>query len=197
MKKLFSLHLIFNAKKDVRFLLSWKFFPLIIFFASIHLPSRSYADDNKGNNKLLHAKTSGFSLTNSTPEDISDIRVTGIVRDEKGNPMAGVSVVVQGQTTGASTDNNGAYSLSVQPDAQLRFSFVGYKTVTVAVSGRTHIDVTLTPDASSLDAVVVTALGIRREERSLGYSVAQVSGEELTEVNHENVLTGFILPPSS
>ena len=191
MKKLFSLHPIFNAKKDVRFLLSWKFFPLIIFFASIHLPSQSYADDNKGNNKLLHAKTSGFSLTNSTPEDISDIRVTGIVRDEKGNPMAGVSVVVQGQTTGASTDNNGTYSLSVQPDAQLRFSFVGYKTVTVAVSGRTHIDVTLTPDASSLDAVVVTALGIKREERSLGYSVAQVSGEELTEVNHENVLTGL------
>ena len=191
MKKLFSLHPIFNAKKDVRFLLSWKFFPLIIFFASIHLPSRSYADDNKGNNKLLHAKTSGFSLTNSTPEDISDIRVTGIVRDEKGNPMAGVSVVVQGQTTGASTDNNGTYSLSVQPDAQLSFSFVGYKTVTVAVSGRTHIDVTLTPDASSLDAVVVTALGIKREERSLGYSVAQVSGEELTEVNHENVLTGL------
>ncbi|RNI37885.1 SusC/RagA family TonB-linked outer membrane protein [Hanamia caeni] len=191
MKKLFSLHPIFNAKKDVRFLLSWKFIPLVIFFASIHLPSRSYADDNKGNNKIVHSKTPGFSITNLAPADISDIRVTGIVRDEKGNPMVGVSVLVQGQTAGVSTDNNGAYSLSVQPDAQLRFSFVGYKTVTVAVSGRTHIDVTLTPDASSLDAVVVTALGIKREERSLGYSVAQVSGEELTEVNHENVLTGL------
>jgi outer membrane cobalamin receptor len=105
--------------------------------------------------------------------------------------MVGVSVVVQGQATGVSTDENGAYSLSVPDNAQLRFSFVGYKTVTVAVSGRTRIDVTLTPDESSLDAVVVTALGIKREERSLGYSVAQVSGKELTEVNHENVLTGL------
>ena len=101
MKKLFSLHSTFNAKRSIRFLLNRKLIPILILIPCIHLPSGSFAGSNLPNSKLFHLEAVNISTANF--DAISDIRVTGIVRDEKGNPMVGVSVVVQGQATGVST----------------------------------------------------------------------------------------------
>ena len=96
--------------------------------------------------------------------------------------------VVVGQKSGVSTDANGNFSISVSPSAELRFSFIGYKTVTVSISGKTHIEITLNPEASSLNEVVVTALGINRQKKSLGYSVSEVKSEDLVKAANPNVL---------
>ena len=109
------------------------------------------------------------------------VTITGTTTDESGGPFPGVNVVVKGTASGTTTDTNGKYTLTVEDDnATLVFSFVGYKTQEVSVSGRSVIDVTMTPDVQSLDEVVVTALGIERTSKSLGYSASKVNSDELT-----------------
>ncbi len=95
--------------------------------------------------------------------------------------------MVKGTTTGAITDMNGAYSLKVPANAQvLLFSFVGYIAQEVAINGQLSINVVLKPSAQQLNEVVVTALGIRREQKALGYAVASVTAKELTQAGSTN-----------
>ncbi|HMG91499.1 MAG TPA: carboxypeptidase-like regulatory domain-containing protein, partial [Chryseolinea sp.] len=109
------------------------------------------------------------------------VTVTGTIRDESGGAFPGVNIVVKGTAVGTTTDTNGKYTLTVDDDnATLVFSFVGYASQEVAVGGRTVIDITMTPDIQSLDEVVVTALGIERTSKSLGYSASKVNSDELT-----------------
>ena len=110
--------------------------------------------------------------------------VTGKVTSaEDGSALPGVSVVVQGTTTGAVTDLNGNYNISV-PDgsATLMFSFVGMVTQEVPVNGQTVIDVVMESSTMELDEVVVTALGIKRERREVTYQTQKVVDDELTTV---------------
>ena len=103
-----------------------------------------------------------------------------VTSSEDGAPLPGVSVVVKGTTSGTVTDPSGAYSLIVDGEgAVLVFSFVGYATQEVAVSGRSSIDVSLSSDSKALEEVVVTALGITREKASLGYSVSSVATDQI------------------
>lgn len=103
-------------------------------------------------------------------------------------PIPGVSVSVKGTTLGTVTNIDGLYSLKVPQDAQsLVFSFVGMKTEEVAITGTT-VDVVLDPQTIGVDEVVVTALGISREKKSLGYGVQDVESEELTRAASPNVL---------
>jgi len=114
--------------------------------------------------------------------------ITGKVTDaNNGTTLPGVNVVVKGTTTGTVTDMNGAYSLKVAANAQtLVFSFIGYTTKEEAIGTKTTIDISLAPSAELLDEVVVTALGISREKRALGYAVAQVNAKELTNTGSTN-----------
>ena len=108
------------------------------------------------------------------------ITVSGKVRDENGADFPGVNVLVKGTSVGTSTDINGRYSLDVPDEsAVLVFSFIGYTTQEVSVGSRTNIDLTMTPDVRSLDEVVVTALGIERSAKSLGYATSKVDAKEL------------------
>lgn len=102
--------------------------------------------------------------------------ITGIVTDANdGSVLPGVSVVVKGTTTGTVTDVNGAYSLKSSANiTSLLFSFIGYTTQEVAVNGQSTINVALQPVAAQLSEVVVTALGIRRDQRALGYAMSSV-----------------------
>lgn len=121
--------------------------------------------------------------------------VSGRVTDGEGNGMPGVNVVVKGTSAGTSTDATGHYSLSVADGATLVFSFIGYGTQEVAVGGRSTVDVTMTEDTRQLGEVVVTALGVERETKALGYSVTQVQGEAFQEARTNNLgsqLTGRI-----
>ncbi|PIF05628.1 MAG: SusC/RagA family TonB-linked outer membrane protein [Draconibacterium sp.] len=118
--------------------------------------------------------------------------VTGTVKSNAGELLPGVSIFVKGTTTGAITNSDGYYSIVV-PNAQstLVYSFVGMETQEVLVNKQSTINVILNISAIGVDEVVVTALGIKREEKSLGYSVEKVDGDELTRVVHENVLNSM------
>ena len=117
--------------------------------------------------------------------------VTGTVSDENGQPIPGASVVLKGTTVGVSTDFDGNYSLDLPNDGTLIFSSIGFAPQEVATSGRTVINVSLQEDFESLDEVVVTALGIKREAKALGYSVSEVEGEELTTVRLPNAINAL------
>lgn len=119
-------------------------------------------------------------------------RVSGLVTSaEEGTGLPGVSIVVKGTTMGTVTDQDGRYRIDVASGDVLVFSFVGYESQEVPVNDRTQVDVILQQSAEALQEVVVTALGIEREEKSLGYSVGHVEGDELTRVAQENFLGGI------
>jgi TonB-linked SusC/RagA family outer membrane protein len=114
--------------------------------------------------------------------------VTGSVRDDGGQLLQGVNVVVKGTTNGTLTDNNGMFSISVPNNAILVFSFIGMSTKEVVVGNELKLDISLTANIIGIDEVVVTALGISREKKSLAYSVSEVKGTDLTKSAGANLL---------
>ncbi len=111
---------------------------------------------------------------------------------DNGSALPGVTVQVKGTTNGTVTDFNGKYSLSVSNNATaLIFSFVGMKTQEVTIDGKTTINVALKATALSLNQVVVTALGISREKRALGYSVTKVSSAEISKTAVTDVVNAL------
>lgn len=121
-----------------------------------------------------------------------DDPVTGIIKDAAGNPLPGASVRVKGSTIGVSTDVNGRFSLTVASNAVLIVTYTGYMIKEVPVNGQDNIEVTLEEDNKQLSEVVVTALGIKKERRALGYSVTQVSGESLTKARENNIANSLV-----
>ncbi len=124
--------------------------------------------------------------------DPRDVSVSGRVTDESNVGFPGVNIVVKGTATGTTTDADGRYSLSV-PDAGsiLVFSFVGYATQEITVGARSVIDVSLVADVKSLGEVVVTALGIEKSTRSLGYATTKVDARELTVNRSPNMMNSL------
>lgn len=120
-------------------------------------------------------------------EIVSAAVIRGKVVDENGAPAPGVSVRIKGTTTGTITDANGNFSVNAPDNAVLVFSFLGYETQEVAVAGKTELSVKLTIAAKSLNEVVVTALGISKEQKKLGYSVTTVNGDALNKAKESNV----------
>jgi TonB-linked SusC/RagA family outer membrane protein len=116
--------------------------------------------------------------------------VTGKVTSaEDGAALPGVSVVVQGTTIGAVTNFDGEYAITVPPSAEaLMFSFVGMRTSVVPLDGRTTIDVAMESDALQLDEVVVTAIGITRDAKALGYAVETVSDDQIARSSRTSVI---------
>ncbi len=109
--------------------------------------------------------------------------VKGHVVDENGEALPGASIVVKGQTSGVISDVNGNFSLSVaNGNSVVVISSVGYKTVEIALNGKSAVNVRMQPTVSELKEVVVTALGIKREKKALGYAVQDVKGDQLTKV---------------
>ena len=128
-----------------------------------------------------------FSLFTLT--SFAQVNVSGVVKSDAGELMPGVNIQVKGTTKGTLTDVSGRYTISV-PNAQsiLVFSFVGMAPQEIAVNGRSLIDVTMAPSATQMDEVVVTALGISREKKSLAYSVGEVKTEDLVKAGNINVM---------
>lgn len=119
------------------------------------------------------------------------IKVTGTITDTTGEPVIGANVLVANSQTGTITDFNGSYSIEAPINGELVFSYIGMLTQTEKINGRTVINVVLKEDAITLDAVVVTALGIKREEKALGYAVQGVDSEHLQTVKGLNVGTSL------
>lgn len=116
----------------------------------------------------------------------NNITVTGTVTDAStGEPLPGVAILVKGAPRGVIADNDGIYSISVAPDATLGFTTIGYKEAEIQVNGRTKIDVSLETDTESLDEVVVTAQGLTRKQKAIGYSAQKLDSEDIT-VTHSS-----------
>jgi iron complex outermembrane recepter protein len=116
-------------------------------------------------------------------------RIKGIVTSmEDGSPLPGVNIVVKGSTQGVVSDANGKYTIDVpDPKGTLVFSFVGFLTEEIAIDDRNTIDLVMTPSIETLGEVVVTALGIKREEKALGYAISSIDSKEITKVGSTNI----------
>ena len=121
-----------------------------------------------------------FLMTVASVAFAQNVQITGKVTDQSGNPVVGAYVVVEGTTTGAVTDSQGNYSISAPRESMLWFSFFGMKTKDVQIGDQTVIDVVLEDDAMNLDEVVVTAQGLTRKQKAIGYSAQSLSTEQIT-----------------
>lgn len=130
----------------------------------------------------------GFEGEIDTPKEI-----TGIVTDENGEPLTGVNVFDKtNPTKGVVTNIDGAYKIVVASDKTvLTFSFIGYSTQKISVTGTNQINVKLLPDMADLEEVVVTALGIKREKKALGYAVQEIKSEQLSSVKSTSVASAL------
>ena len=117
--------------------------------------------------------------------------VSGIVRDDGGKALPGVSVVLKETKTGASTNESGKYSLKAPPDGVLIFSYVGFENKEVSIAGKTEIDVVLNLNVNFNNEVVITALGISKESRRIGYAATNVKPEDLTINRTPNVINAL------
>ncbi|WP_373721086.1 SusC/RagA family TonB-linked outer membrane protein [Bacteroides heparinolyticus] len=122
-------------------------------------------------------------------------KITGRVVDVSGQPIIGASVLVKGSGTGAVTDIDGNFTVNASVGSTLEISFIGYKAATVKVTNASSYAITLQDDSQALDEVVVTAMGIKKDRKSLGYAIADVNADELMRnksVNPINSLAGKI-----
>lgn len=115
----------------------------------------------------------------------AQMTVTGTVQDADG-PLIGASVLVKGTTRGTITDMDGQFAIEANMGDELEFSYMGYSSQTIKVTGST-LNVTMSEDTEVLSEVVVTAMGIKRERKALGYEVGEVKGEDLTKAKETNV----------
>ena len=122
------------------------------------------------------------------------VSVSGRVTDASGQPIVGASVIVRGTTVGVSTDTEGRFALEVPSPAAsqtLEVSYLGYETAAVPVGSRTSFEVTLQESSSEIEQVVVTALGIKRQEKALSYNVQQVAASDITLVKDANFMNSL------
>jgi len=119
----------------------------------------------------------------------SQIKVSGVVKSSTGETLPGATVVVKGTTIGTAANADGSYSLTV-PNAQsvLVVSFIGMGVQEIPVNGKSVIDITLVPETTAIDEVVVTALGITKAKKSLAYSVGEVKNESLVQAGGINAM---------
>ncbi|MDJ1494210.1 SusC/RagA family TonB-linked outer membrane protein [Cytophagaceae bacterium DM2B3-1] len=113
--------------------------------------------------------------------------IKGKITSDTKEPLPGVSVVVKGTTNGVSSDANGNYTIQADGSGTLVFSFIGYATEEIAIGNRTTIDLQMVPDVKALGEVVVTALGVSKEARTVGYAVTTINGDLMTKARETNV----------
>ncbi len=117
--------------------------------------------------------------------------VSGTVTDQDGLPLPGVSIMAVGTSNGTQTDFDGNYSITASIGQVLRFSYIGQKTVERTIGTSSTINVQMEEDAQALEEVVVTALGIAREEKALGYASQQLNTEKIADVPTTNVVNAL------
>jgi TonB-linked SusC/RagA family outer membrane protein len=121
-------------------------------------------------------------------ENAPALTIEGAVRDASGQPIPGVTIKLKGTATQTLTNVNGQFSVKANIGDVLVFSFIGYSTKEVTITSPAKLSVLLNEDAKQLSEVVVTALGIKKERKALGFSITEVKGDELTQAREPNVM---------
>ena len=117
--------------------------------------------------------------------------VKGKIIDENGQPVAGAGVLEENTRNGVNSDIDGNFSLKISDEHNIVISFIGYETVVINPAGKSDFQIQLTPDSKLLNEVVVTALGIKRDAKALGYSVSEVKGASLVEARENNIMNSL------
>lgn len=160
-------------------------FPAFFFLAAILLAGL-----------VSHSARAADRLSSASMRAYADTVITGQVKNDQGEPLMGVSVSVAGSKVGYITDAMGGYAIKASGKATLVFTYMGYVSQTIQTGGRSKLDVVMQQNTqSSLEDVVVTALGVSKVRRGLGYAVQEVKGKEFTEGRMNNIasaLTGKI-----
>ncbi|NGM61579.1 SusC/RagA family TonB-linked outer membrane protein [Sphingobacterium sp. SGG-5] len=133
---------------------------------------------------LQYRMVSGYVVIERQPQPVS---IKGTVRDGSGNPVRGATVSVKSRpSVRTSTNDAGSYTLQAQPNDMLTFSSIGFQTMDIAIDGRTTVDVVMREVTAEVEEVIVTALGLERQTRSLGYAATEVKGEQIAETMPNN-----------
>ncbi len=148
-------------------------------------------------NQLLKGKNVSFEvkgnqvILNPLQNQIKQKKISGIVLDEAGDPIIGATVIEDKTNNATLTDVEGKFTITVKEDAKVVFSSIGFKSQAISVAGRSLFNITLLEDSKLLSEVVVTALGIKREEKALGYAVQKVAGEGLQTIKGVDMATSL------
>lgn len=146
----------------------------------------------KIDNRQVIIKKKEASDMMSLPAVQQAYEISGVVKDNEGEPIIGANVLVKGTTTGVITDLDGRFNLKVPAtNAILVISYIGYTSQEIKVNGQRQFNIALQPSAEDLGEVVVTALGLKRETKALGYSVQELKGSALTEARESNVMNSL------
>ena len=140
-------------------------------------------------NESEHQSLPGMPSVEAVQQDA--VTITGNVVDNTNMPVIGANIVEKGTTNGTITDIDGNFSLRVAAGTTLQISYTGYKTQEIAVGNQTHLNIKIEEDSELLGEVVVTALGLKREEKALGYAVQKVEGEALSTVKTVDIATSL------
>ena len=148
---------------------------------------------HKISSRLLRSVTMAFAVTALSVGTMwaQNISVTGTVTDKSGEPLPGVYVLIQGTTTGVSTEMNGKYTITAPANGTLVFTSMGMKDLVLPINNRAMIDVVMEEDAVQLGDVVVTAMGIKKERKALGYSVQELKSDEILKNKSSNVINSL------
>lgn len=137
---------------------------------------------------------SANAATGATPKPLAEQQkntVRGTVTDQAGEPIIGASIVIKGTTKGVVTDTEGRFAIDVSNGSQLEISCIGYEKRVVKVGAQRNISITLAEDTKSLSDVVVTAMGIKKERKALGYAVTDMKADELMKNKNTNVINSL------
>jgi iron complex outermembrane receptor protein len=159
------------------------------------LQAAEYASEQGGFNQIFVKNADASDKTSERKIVIDEFQGTTIAgqvtAEEDDSPLPGVNVLVKGSGRGTVTDLDGSYRINVGENATLVFSYIGYLDKKVEVGNQTVINVRMAADVQQLSEVVVTALGIEREQRSIGYAVSEVPGEELSQASTVNPISAL------
>lgn len=139
--------------------------------------------------QAVSAQTTGGTTSGGSASEQTGT-ATGTIVDENGDPMVGVSVTVKGLKGGQTTDIDGKFHIAARKGQELQFSYVGYNPSSAVYTGE-PLSITMEPTSSSLDEVVVTAFGIKKDRKSLGYALDEVGSEELMKIKTANPLSSL------
>jgi len=156
---------------------------------SVLLKNQDLAYTVENNIILIHKPTNKAPIPQSVQQ--SKRVITGTVIDGNGEPIIGANVIEQGTTNGVITNLDGSFSLSVSQRATLQISYIGYVTQEIAIGNLSNLSIKLQEDSQTLGEVVVTALGITKEAKALGYAVSTINAGEITKVGSPNLGTAL------